>query len=92
MRKSQSACPSYMTSIRGNTAGLLGGEQQVQVRCCQEMYLLTEAGFYPFKDVLSQEGLPTLTSTPHLPGIHMQTLAASAHPPVLCSVQEPATY
>lgn len=57
------------------------------------MYLLTEAGFYPFKvDILSQEGLPALTSTPYLPGKHIQTLVASAQPPVLCSVQEPATY
>lgn len=52
-----------------------------------------EAGFYPFKvDVLFQEVLPTLTSTLYLPGKHIQTLTASALPPVLYSVQEPATY
>lgn len=51
------------------------------------------SGFYPFKvDVLSQEGLPTLTSTLYLHGKHIQTLTASVLPLVLCPVQEPATY
>lgn len=89
VRKTPSVCPSCMTSIHGNTAGLLGGEPQTQVRCCQEMYLLMEAGFYLVKvDVLSQEGLPTLMSSPYLPSKHIQTLPTSAHAPLVYSVQE----